>query len=160
MARRRCGFQRNSEDLHFCSCAQGAVWVMIGRLLRRADREAEGARLLSEYSPKGNLGFESPALRQLTRHAARALLGRRFFVRINAGARCPVRHDTRAPPRLGSRRGATEKIAENRSSARAVAGLRGSNGVPKGPLARSRTPCEPFIFKTSRFGNAKSGSGK
>ncbi len=34
------------------------------RLLRRADREAEGARLLSEYAPKGHLGFESPALRQ------------------------------------------------------------------------------------------------
>ena len=30
----------------------------------RADREAEGARLLSEYAPKGHLGFESPALRQ------------------------------------------------------------------------------------------------
>ncbi len=30
----------------------------------RADREAEGARLLSEYSPKDYLGFESPALRQ------------------------------------------------------------------------------------------------
>ena len=37
---------------------------MILRLLRRADREAEGARLLSEYAPKGHLGFESPALRQ------------------------------------------------------------------------------------------------
>ena len=36
------------------------------QLLRRADREAEGARLLSEYAPKGHLGFESPALRQLT----------------------------------------------------------------------------------------------
>ena len=35
------------------------------QLLRRADREAEGARLLSEYAPKGHLGFESPALRQL-----------------------------------------------------------------------------------------------
>ena len=38
--------------------------VTIKRLLRRADREAEGARLLSEYAPKGHLGFESPALRQ------------------------------------------------------------------------------------------------
>ena len=38
--------------------------VTIERLLRRADREAEGARLLSEYAPKGHLGFESPALRQ------------------------------------------------------------------------------------------------
>ena len=32
----------------------------------RADREAEGARLLSEYTPKAYLGFESPALRHLT----------------------------------------------------------------------------------------------
>ena len=38
--------------------------VTIERLLLRADREAEGARLLSEYAPKGHLGFESPALRQ------------------------------------------------------------------------------------------------
>lgn len=37
--------------------------VTMERLLRRADREAEGARLLSEYAPKGHLGFESPALR-------------------------------------------------------------------------------------------------
>ena len=41
-----------------------ACLVTIKRLLRRADREAEGARLLSEYAPKGHLGFESPALRQ------------------------------------------------------------------------------------------------
>ena len=41
-----------------------ACLVTIERLLRRADREAEGARLLSEYAPKGHLGFESPALRQ------------------------------------------------------------------------------------------------
>ena len=40
--------------------------VTIERLLRRADREAEGARLLSEYAPKGHLGFESPALRQFS----------------------------------------------------------------------------------------------
>ena len=47
---------------------------MILRLLRRADREAEGARLLSEYAPKGHLGFESPALRQfdLERTSTRA----------------------------------------------------------------------------------------
>ena len=31
--------------------------------LRRAVREAEGARLLSVYTPKGYLGFKSPALR-------------------------------------------------------------------------------------------------
>ena len=37
---------------------------MLKHLLRRADREAEGARLLSEYTPQGYLGFESPALRQ------------------------------------------------------------------------------------------------
>ena len=33
----------------------------------RADREAEGARLLSEYRTKSYLGFESPALRQTIR---------------------------------------------------------------------------------------------
>ena len=32
--------------------------------IRRADREAEGARLLSEYTPQGYPGLESPALRQ------------------------------------------------------------------------------------------------
>ena len=31
---------------------------------RRSDREAEGARLLSEYTPQGYLGFESPLRRQ------------------------------------------------------------------------------------------------
>ena len=48
--------------------------VTMERLLRRADREAEGARLLSEYAPKGHLGFESPALRQfdLERTSTRA----------------------------------------------------------------------------------------
>ena len=30
----------------------------------RSDREAEGARLLSEYAPQGHLGFESLLLRQ------------------------------------------------------------------------------------------------
>ena len=30
---------------------------------RRSDREAEGARLLSEYAPQGHLGFESLLLR-------------------------------------------------------------------------------------------------
>ena len=40
--------------------------VTIERLLRRADREAEGARLLSEYAPQGHLGFESLLLRQFT----------------------------------------------------------------------------------------------
>ena len=47
------------------SCPEGMFWSIIPTHIRRADREAEGARLLSEYSPKGNLGFESPALRQL-----------------------------------------------------------------------------------------------
>ncbi len=46
-------------------------------LIWRADREAEGARLLSEYSPKGNLGFESPALRQIAQ--TRPALARRVF---------------------------------------------------------------------------------
>ncbi len=34
--------------------------------MRRSDREAEGARLLSEYAPKGHLGFESLLLRQFS----------------------------------------------------------------------------------------------
>jgi hypothetical protein len=38
---------------------------MLGHNVRRADREAEGARLLSEYTPKAYLGFESLALRHL-----------------------------------------------------------------------------------------------
>ena len=56
---------------------------------RRADREAEGARLLSEYTPKGYLGFESPALRHVLFLFLRAhfvfLQGKvymAFFVRI------------------------------------------------------------------------------
>ena len=32
-------------------------------IVRRSDREAEGARLLSEYTPQGYPGFESPLLR-------------------------------------------------------------------------------------------------
>ena len=32
---------------------------------RRSDREAEGARLLSEYGPQAHLGFESLLLRHL-----------------------------------------------------------------------------------------------
>ena len=39
--------------------------MILKHILRRADREAEGARLLSEYTPQGYLGFESPALRHL-----------------------------------------------------------------------------------------------
>ena len=35
------------------------------RLTRRSDREAEGARLLSEYGPQAHLGFESLLLRHL-----------------------------------------------------------------------------------------------
>ena len=35
-------------------------------LTRRSDREAEGARLLSEYGPQAHLGFESLLLRHLT----------------------------------------------------------------------------------------------
>lgn len=49
--------------------------VTMERLLRRADREAEGARLLSEYAPKGHLGFESPALRQIVQPALPARAG-------------------------------------------------------------------------------------
>ena len=45
--------------------------------LWRADREAEGARLLSEYTPQGYPGFESPALRH---GLSRRPVGRRFFL--------------------------------------------------------------------------------
>ena len=41
------------------------MWGIIAKHdVWRADREAEGARLLSEYRTKSYLGFESPALRQ------------------------------------------------------------------------------------------------
>lgn len=53
----------------------------------RADREAEGARLLSEYGPQAHLGFESPALRQnflLVASLQRAFfLPRRTFSKIS-----------------------------------------------------------------------------
>ena len=39
---------------------------------------AEGACLLSEYSPKDYLGFESPALRQTMSAPTRRIAGRRF----------------------------------------------------------------------------------
>ena len=45
----------------------------------RADREAEGARLLSEYTPKAYLGFESPALRHLYVQAV-CLKGKPLFI--------------------------------------------------------------------------------
>ena len=44
------------------------MWGIIAKHdVWRADREAEGARLLSEYRTKSYLGFESPALRQTIR---------------------------------------------------------------------------------------------
>ena len=46
-----------------CRCRKRAARVRY-ELTRRSDREAEGARLLSEYAPKGHLGFESLLLRQ------------------------------------------------------------------------------------------------
>lgn len=49
-----------------------------GTNVRRADREAEGARLLSEYRTKSYLGFESPALRQNARPVGTSR--RAFFV--------------------------------------------------------------------------------
>ena len=48
----------------------------------RSDREAEGARLLSEYAPKGHLGFESLLLRH-DLHSPRNRGG--FFARSTAG---------------------------------------------------------------------------
>ncbi len=59
-----------------------AEWHIVGYDMRvsvwRADRVAEGACLLSEYSPKDYLGFESPALRQTMSAPARKIAGRRF----------------------------------------------------------------------------------
>lgn len=65
--------------------------VTIERLLRRADREAEGARLLSEYAPKGHLGFESPALRQYEFEEG-SHLGPFFVRRKEAGDSNPRGH--------------------------------------------------------------------
>ena len=65
--------------------------VTIERLLRRADREAEGARLLSEYAPKGHLGFESPALRQYDLKEG-SHLGPFFVRRKEAGDSNPRGH--------------------------------------------------------------------
>ena len=48
----------------------------------RSDREAEGARLLSEYAPKGHLGFESLLLRH-DLHSPRNRGG--FFAQSTAG---------------------------------------------------------------------------
>lgn len=42
---------------------------------RRSDREAEGARLLSEYAPKGHLGFESLLLRHSDRFSVQRFTG-------------------------------------------------------------------------------------
>lgn len=59
-----------------------AEWHIVGYDVQvsvwRADRVAEGACLLSEYSPKDYLGFESPALRQTMSAPTRKIAGRRF----------------------------------------------------------------------------------
>lgn len=59
-----------------------AEWHIVGYDVQvsvwRADRVAEGACLLSEYSPKDYLGFESPALRQTMSAPTRRIAGRRF----------------------------------------------------------------------------------
>ena len=59
-----------------------AEWHIVGYdvpvSVWRADRVAEGACLLSEYSPKDYLGFESPALRQTMSAPTRKIAGRRF----------------------------------------------------------------------------------
>ena len=49
-----------------CETPKGQVRYNI---TRRSDREAEGARLLSEYAPQGHLGFESLLLRHFTCNA-------------------------------------------------------------------------------------------
>ena len=61
---RTCANQQDSlsnEEYFHCRNRSARVRCIV---TRRSDREAEGARLLSEYAPKGHLGFESPALRQ------------------------------------------------------------------------------------------------
>ena len=59
--RHSCGRWRACLKL---SDAYAPICGIISSHLRRADREAEGARLLSEYRTQSYLGFESPALRQ------------------------------------------------------------------------------------------------
>ena len=51
-----------------CRCRKRAARVRY-ELTRRSDREAEGARLLSEYAPQGHLGFESLLLRHFACYA-------------------------------------------------------------------------------------------
>ena len=76
----------------------------------RSDREAEGARLLSEYAPKGHLGFESLLLRH-DLHSPRNRGGffspncRGFSTRVSKRERGPERHHTGHRRRVGERTG-------------------------------------------------------
>ena len=59
-----CANQQDSlsnEEYFHCRNRSARVRCIV---TRRSDREAEGARLLSEYAPQGHLGFESLLLRQ------------------------------------------------------------------------------------------------
>ena len=76
----------------------------------RSDREAEGARLLSEYAPKGHLGFESLLLRH-DLHSPRNRGGffspncRGFSTRVSKRERGPERHHAGHRRRVGGRTG-------------------------------------------------------
>lgn len=79
-----------------------AEWHIVGYDMQvsvwRADRVVEGACLLSEYSPKDYLGFESPALRQTMSAPARKIAGRRFAFYLS---RPPLTRARIAPHALG-----------------------------------------------------------
>ena len=80
-----------------------AEWHIVGYDVQvsvwRADRVAEGACLLSEYSPKDYLGFESPALRQTMSAPTRMIAGRRFAFYLSHP---PLTRARIAPHALGS----------------------------------------------------------
>ena len=66
---RTCANQQDSlsnEEYFHCRNRSARVRCIV---TRRSDREAEGARLLSEYAPQGHLGFESLLLRHFACNA-------------------------------------------------------------------------------------------
>ena len=79
-----------------------AEWHIVGYDVQvsvwRADRVAEGACLLSEYSPKDYLGFESPALRQTMSAPTRKIAGRRFAFYLSRRQRQMCIRDRSHPP--------------------------------------------------------------
>ena len=79
----------------------------------RSDREAEGARLLSEYAPKGHLGFESLLLRH-DLHSPRNRGG--FFARSTAGDFAGASPNANAVPKGTMRATAGEGANEQATS--------------------------------------------